>query len=58
LTDRKRPKGTMRRGSVTCLVCGLMADAGYLRGEDKAARLGTIHYEVMSEMLARVSRVS
>ena len=58
MTDRKRPEGTMHRGSVTCLVCGRMADAGYLRGEGKAARLGIIHYEVVSEILARVPRVS
>ena len=58
MTDRKRPEGTMHRGSVTCLVCGQTADVGYLRGEDKAARLGTIHYEVVSEILSRVPRVS
>jgi len=48
----------MRRGSVTCLVCGQTADAGYLCGEGKAARLGAINYEVVSEILARVPRVS
>lgn len=58
MTDRKRPEGTMRQGSVTCLVCGQTADAGYLCGEGKAARLGAINYEVVSEILARVPRVS
>ena len=58
MTDRKRPKGTMRRNSVTCLVCSQTADAGYPRGEDKAARLGAIHYEMVSEILARAPRVS
>ena len=58
MTDRKRPKGTTRRGSVTCLVCGQTADAGYLRGEGKAAWLGAIHYKVVSEILSRVPRVS
>ena len=48
----------MRRGSVTCLVCGRMADAGYLCGGGKAGRLGTVHCEVVSEILARVPRVS
>jgi hypothetical protein len=57
LTDRKRLEGTMRRGS-TCLVCGQMADVVYLRGEGKAARLGTIHCKVVSEILTRVPRVS
>jgi hypothetical protein len=43
---------------VTCLVCGQTADAGYLRGEGKAARLGAIHCKVVSEILSRVPRVS
>jgi len=58
LTDRKRPEGTMRWGSVTCLVCSQTADAGYLRGEGKVARLNAIHYEMVSKILARVPRVS
>jgi hypothetical protein len=58
LIDRKRPEGTMRRGSVTCLVRGQTADAGYLCGGGKAARLGTVHCEVVAEILTRVSRVS
>ena len=58
MTDFKRPEGTMRQGSVTCLVCGQTADAGYLRGEGKAARLGAVHFEVVAEILTRVSRVS
>ena len=58
MTDRKRPKGTMHRNSVTCLVCSQAADEGYLRGEGKAARLGAIHYEMVSEILARTPRVS
>jgi len=45
-------------GSVTCLVCGQTADAGYLCGRGKAARLGTVHCEVVAEILTRVSRVS
>ena len=57
MTDRKRPKGTMRRNS-TCLVCSQTADAGYLRGEGKVARLNAIHYEMVSKILARVPRVS
>ena len=57
MTDRKRPEGTMRRGS-TCLVRGQMADAGYLGREGKAARLDAIHSEMVSEILARVPRVS
>jgi hypothetical protein len=35
-----------------------MADVVYLRGEGKAARLGTIHCKVVSEILTRVPRVS
>jgi hypothetical protein len=48
----------MRQSSVTCLVCGQMADAGYLRGEGRAVRLSAIHCEAVSEIPARVSRVS
>jgi hypothetical protein len=48
----------MRWGSVTCLVCGQMAYGGYLCGGGKAARLGTVHCEVVAEILTRVSRVS
>jgi hypothetical protein len=58
LTDRKWPEGAMHWGSVTCLVCGQTADAGYLCGGGKAARLGTVHCEVVAEILTRVSRVS
>jgi phosphoribosyl-dephospho-CoA transferase len=48
----------MRQGSVTCLVCGQTANAGDLCGRGKAARLGTVHGEVVAEILTRVSRVS
>jgi len=58
LTGRKRPEGTMRQTSVTCLVRGQMADGGYLCGGGKAARLGTVHCEVVAEILTRVARVS
>jgi hypothetical protein len=58
LTDCKRPEGTMRQGSVTYLVRGQTTDAGYLCGEGKAARPGTVHYEVASEIPSKVPRVS
>jgi hypothetical protein len=58
LTDHKRPEGTMRQASMTFLVRGQTADAGYLCGGGKAARLGTVHCEVVAEILTRVSRVS
>jgi hypothetical protein len=48
----------MRQASVTFLVRGQTADAGYLCGRGKAARLGTVHCEVVAEILTRVSRVS
>lgn len=40
-------KGTMRRGSVTCLFCGQTADAKYLRGEGKAGRLSRMPLAVV-----------
>ena len=58
MTDRKRSEGTMRQTSVTCLVRGQMADGGYLCGGGKAARLVTVHCEVVAEILTRVARVS
>ena len=58
MTGRKRPEGTMRQGSVNRLVCGQTADMGYLCGGGKAVRLGTVHCEVMAEILTRVSRAS
>jgi hypothetical protein len=48
----------MRQGSVTYLVRGQTTDAGYLCGEGKAARPGTVHYEVASEIPSKVPRVS
>jgi len=48
----------MRQTSVTCLVRGQMADGGYLCGGGKAARLVTVHCEVVADILTRVSRVS
>jgi len=40
-------QGTMRRGSVTCPFCGQTADAGYLRSEGKAGRLGQMMMAVV-----------
>jgi putative DNA methylase len=40
-------EGTMRHGSVTCLFCGQTTDAGYLRSEGKAGRLGQMPLAVV-----------
>jgi hypothetical protein len=48
----------MRRGSVTCLVRGQTADAGYPCGEGRAVRLSAIYCEAVSEIPAGMPRVS
>jgi adenine-specific DNA methylase len=40
-------QGTMRRGSVTCLFCGQTADAGHLKREGKAGRMGQMPLAVV-----------